>query len=358
MLRRRFWFLLPVGMGGLAGLWAATVRLGWPAPVGPFPIAGQHGALMISGFLGTLIGLERAVALGQRWAYLPPVVCSLGLGLLVMGAPPLWSRGVLLMGAAGFLGLSLVIVRRHPAAHTATLAAGAGLWVVGNSLWWLGEPVARAMPWWIGFLVLTIAGERLELGRLLRPTPWVRAMFGAGVAVLGAGLALTLAWPAAGWGVTGLGWLWLGAWLMRHDLARRTVRQAGLPRFIALCLLAGYGWLMLGGGLWVWTALTLPAPPAAGLLYDALVHTLLVGFVFSMIFGHAPIILPTLAGRAVAYHPVLYAPVTALHLALVLRVAGDLTGQRAWQQWGGLVNVLMLPLFLGLMVWAVRRGSK
>ena len=46
-----------------AALWAALVRVGWQMPVLPTPIAGQHGALMISAFLGTLISLERAVAL-------------------------------------------------------------------------------------------------------------------------------------------------------------------------------------------------------------------------------------------------------------------------------------------------------
>ena len=41
----------------------------------------------------------------------------------------------------------------------------------------------------------------------------------------------------------------LAVWLFRYDIARRTVLQSGLTRFIALCLLAGYGWLAVGGVL-------------------------------------------------------------------------------------------------------------
>lgn len=49
----------------LLGLWAVLLRLGWRLP----PLTPQlillHGPLMVAGFLGTLISLERAVALSQ-----------------------------------------------------------------------------------------------------------------------------------------------------------------------------------------------------------------------------------------------------------------------------------------------------
>ena len=44
-----------------------------------------HGPLMVSGFLCTLIGLERAVALDRRWTYLGPLFTGLGAFLLIMG---------------------------------------------------------------------------------------------------------------------------------------------------------------------------------------------------------------------------------------------------------------------------------
>jgi len=43
-----------------------------------------HGALMASAFFGTLISLERAVALGRLWAYAAPLACGAG-GVALVG---------------------------------------------------------------------------------------------------------------------------------------------------------------------------------------------------------------------------------------------------------------------------------
>jgi hypothetical protein len=66
--------------GVLAGVW----RLGWPAPA--LAAGAPHGTLMMCGFFGTLIGLERAVAIGARWAYGGPFASALGAALLIAGA--------------------------------------------------------------------------------------------------------------------------------------------------------------------------------------------------------------------------------------------------------------------------------
>ena len=59
----------------LAALWAGLVRLGWSLPVGPPGVLYvAHGPLMVCGFLGTLISLERAVALGEGWSYAAPTL--------------------------------------------------------------------------------------------------------------------------------------------------------------------------------------------------------------------------------------------------------------------------------------------
>jgi hypothetical protein len=61
--------LLLLGFASLAlGIAGGLVRLGAsiPAPAGAIAL---HGPLLVSGFLGTVIGLERAVALGRAgWA--------------------------------------------------------------------------------------------------------------------------------------------------------------------------------------------------------------------------------------------------------------------------------------------------
>ena len=59
--RLRLPILLLALLALLAAMWAGLVRLGWGWPAGQPTLPINHGPLMISGFLGTVIGLERAV---------------------------------------------------------------------------------------------------------------------------------------------------------------------------------------------------------------------------------------------------------------------------------------------------------
>ena len=142
----------------------------------------------------------------------------------------------------------------------------------------------------------------------------------------------------------------LSAWLLVFDIARRNLRHpAPLTRYIARCLFLGYFWLALGGVLWlVSDANGLYAGPR----YDAILHSVFVGFVFSMIFGHAPIILPALLRIPVPFRPRLYAPLLLLHASLALRVAGQLGGWPWAWQWGGLGNAAAILLFFALIAAA------
>src|SRR5699024_11360602 len=56
----------------LAALWSGLVHLGLELPQVTESLHDGHGPMMILGFLGTLITMERAVALGERWAFLGP----------------------------------------------------------------------------------------------------------------------------------------------------------------------------------------------------------------------------------------------------------------------------------------------
>ena len=58
--------LIPGGLALLAGLDAALTLSG--ARAGSPRLADLHGPLMVLAFLGTVIALERAVALRQAWA--------------------------------------------------------------------------------------------------------------------------------------------------------------------------------------------------------------------------------------------------------------------------------------------------
>jgi hypothetical protein len=224
---------------------------------------------------------------------------------------------------------------------------------VGNALWISGNPVHGFVLWWAGFLVLTIAGERLELSRFMEPSRPARMMFSASLGLLLAGLVLSSLAPEQGIKLAGIGMLAVALWLARYDIARRTVLQQGLTRFVAVCLLLGYFWLGFGGIL-----LSLQAGLTPGNEYDAVLHSIFLGFAFSMIFGHAPIIFPAVLRLAVPYRPAFYLHLALLHLSLALRVVSDIGYMESLRMWGGLLNALALAAFLANTVLSIRKGLR
>ncbi len=338
----------------LVTLWAALLRIGWDWPTFTPQLAGMHGPLMISSFFGALIALERAVALGKVWAYASPVLAVIA-GLMIILTPAFIvpAAWLLVLSSVLYLAVGAAVIRRQSAIFTWLLEAGVLALLVGNLIWALGYPIFLAVWWWMAFLVLTIAAERLELGRLQRLASWAFPAFYAVSAVVGAGLLLTLWLPEAGVRVLGLGMVGYALWLARFDIARRTVTYPGLPKFIAICLLTGYAWMGLGGVL-----MMIYGPVPAGFIYDAMLHTTFVGFVFSMIFGHAPIIFPAVLRLPVRYTPKMYGPLVLLNISLILRIAGDLAQQRVWRLWGGLFNAIAILIFIGIIAVTVIRSKR
>ena len=362
-VRGRNWqrapLMLLAALALLAGLWAGLLRLGWQLPPLSLALPANHGPLMISGFLGTLISLERAVALGQyqggrRRYYLVPLLAGVGALCLFVTVPPAIPRGMMTLAALGLVLIFVIICRLQPTTDHLVMGLGALLWLVGNGLWLTARPLSQVVPWWVGFLVLTIAGERLELARVLLHKHSARRAFMLVGTIFITGLLLSLVRHDAGIRLAGLGLLGLGGWLWRFDIARRTIRHTGVTRFIAACLLPGYVWMMVGGVLW----LSYGGQYGAGPVYDAMLHVIFVGFVFSMIFGHAPIIIPALLGVQLSFTPLFYLPLALLHLSLGLRVAGDLLFWPVMRRWGGLLNETAILLFLMLTVVVVVRGRK
>jgi hypothetical protein len=320
--------LLVLGFVSLVvGVAGGLVRLNAGVPAPGTGVA-WHGALMASAFFGTLIALERAVALGRLWAYGAPAASGLG-GIGILAGAQAAGFWLLVLSGLLFFAASAAIWRRQKALHTGALALGA-LCLVAANLWLAAEQsLGRALPFWIAFFVLTIGGERLELSRLA-PVPRVaRTVFGALALALAAFAAL------ADLRLLGIALVAMASWLARYDLAVRTVRSQGITRYIALCLLTGYGWLALGGTLL-----------ALGAARDSALHAVLLGFVFSMVFGHAPVIFPAVLRIALPYRAVFYGPLVVLHASVLLRFIADLAESAPLRAAGGLGNALAIVFFI------------
>ena len=97
---------------------------------------------------------------------------------------------------------------------------------------------------------------------------------------------------------------------------------------------------MWPGLLWVhiaavaWAGWTLGAP-----WRDAALHALGLGFVFSMMLGHAPVVLPAVARIKLLFGPVFYVPWLVLNVSLALRVLFSMKAA------GAALNALALVVF-------------
>lgn len=339
-------FLVPAGAAMLAGANAALLLLGVPAPVSSPRMGDLHGMLMVAGFLGTLIAMERAVALRRPLGYLAPGLLGAGAIALLTPAPLVLGQLLLVDGCLAFVAVYAVLWRRNHDDVVIVELLGAVHLAVAAVLW-IRLDVPWLMPWLVGFLVLTICAERVELARLAMPATGGRTLV-LHAAALTVTLILTLMWPDVGARATGLVIASLVIWLVRHDVARRTIRTTGLPRFSAAALLGGYVWLLLAGLTWLVTG-----AQTEGALYDLVIHSVMLGFAISMVMAHAPIILPAVLRRPLPYRAVMWIPLGLMHIGLAIRVvAGDLVGHRTLWQTGSIINIVALLLF-----FAVAAGS-
>ena len=297
----------------VAGLTGGLARLGVIAPLGD--LADMHGAIMASGFFGTLISLERAVADGRLAALLVPALSAAGAVLLLSG----YAEATAPLFLAAGLGLTLLTAlatRKLPTLFTGLMTVAAALWPLGTFFWISGRTLAEVGYVWLGFLILTVVAERIELSRLLRPTLAARGLLVILVALFALALALGQPWQDST--LLSVALAGIALWLLREDIALRTVRTHGFARFSVLMLICGYGWLIVAAA-----SLSLLPPGESMYGHDAAIHAIAVGFILSMVFAHAPIILPAVTGAPVRYVPILYVPAMLLQVAIGLRIAFD-----------------------------------
>ena len=325
-------------LGAVAGglLRAGVDWAGLPDSVVAGQAAVAHAALMLSGFLGTVIAIERAVAVKRRWAFAAPFASGAASLFMLAG----YSGVAAWLGVAAalvFVGVNALLVKRQPASHTTLMLLGAGAWVVGNLMFAMRQSGDATLPWWFAFVVLTIAAERLEMTRLMRRRPRAQRALQTILFALLTGAALSAAAPRPGGVVFGVALGALAVWLGVFDIARRTAFAHGLSRYMALCLLGGYVWLGVAGAAWACMALGLPTR-------DAALHALGLGFIVSMMMGHAPVILPAVVRFKLRFTAWFYVPLALLHVSLIVRLGAGFASLEL-RYAGAVFNALVLALF-------------
>lgn len=318
----------------LVGLWSGLNRMGWN--FGALPVNIHHGAIMVGGFLGTLISLEKIIPLRKKILFVIPLLSACSIPFFFAGLAEV--SFLLLVVASG--GLSLIFF--HYLSREKNLiyllgTTGSLCWLMGNILLFTRNFYPLAFPWWLGFALFIITSERLELMKFLPVTRARKAILGVLLTAYLCGVILSF--HGAGGLLCGVSLAAIAIWLMRYDIAGISLKRTGMPKFVAVALLCGYTALLLTGVF----ILGLDNQPMA---YDVVVHTFFLGFVFSMIFAHGPIIIPGVLGiSAKPYHPVLYAWLVLLHLSWAMRVAADILLDFQWRRLSGIITAVAIPAY-------------
>ncbi|HSF26150.1 MAG TPA: hypothetical protein VLC50_01405 [Actinomycetes bacterium] len=350
---RRVPLLLLGGASLLMGLAGGLARIGSGMP-SPQSAAVGHGVLMALGFLGTLITLERSVAMGRSWGFATPVLSGLGAVLLVAGAPSPVPELVLTAAGAWLTAVYVVMWQMQQAPHIAVQLLGALAWWGAGVRWLTGGSLSQIAPWLAGFLVLTIVGERLELSRFAIVGRTAGNTMLAASGVLSLGMLVGLADADAGARVFGLALVLFGLWATRFDLIRRTIHTPGLTRYMAVCMAAGYAWLSVAGLLWMVHGSVTDGP-----VYDAALHAVFLGFAMSMVFGHAPVILPAVLRIRLPHHGRDYVVLAILHASLLLRLGlGDGLGLTPARILGGILGAIALLAFVANSAFTAAAASR
>ena len=350
----RAWLMVGAGISLLAGLDGALLLLGVWSPVMSTRLSKWHGPLMVLGFVGTVICLERAVALGHRLAYLVPAMSGFGAIVLLAPLPFDSARAGLALLTLAQLGLLTIYVPLWRRSHDdAVVIQGAGAFCAAGAaaLLTTGAHVSQIVGWLACYMILTICGERLELSRLTMARN--RALSALCLAVVAA-LLVSVVSPAIGWRVLGVVLIGLAVWLCRHDVARGGLRRGGQAAYIGTLLMIGYLWLATAG-----IVCTIQRPPTSRNGYDAVVHSLFLGFTMGMILGHAPIILPAVLQVRLEWTTWFWLPAFLLEASLLVRIGiGDGLDRSAAVQAGGTVNVLSLLTLVAVIATHIQPRTR
>ena len=149
----------------------------------------------------------------------------------------------------------------------------------------------------------------------------------AATAAMVLGALAQLLWPTVGYALLGAAVLGIMFWLFRFDVAMRTVHTSGLTRYVAVCLLAGYGWFALRSRPWAAVALgsvvLFTLIEAASYYFDATI-LLLAPLAVRPLGLTAPFVGAALADSAIEYGGVAPEAAGALHALVFLALAATL----------------------------------
>lgn len=299
-------------IGVIIGLY----RSGWQIDFLRDDLISWHGPIMTGGFLGTVIILERAIAIRKKWAFIGVIFSGLSVIFFLLGINQLISKSLILLSSLNLIIIYLYALRIDKELHIYTQITGAFFWLIGNILWIYEYYFSHISLWWIAFLLFTISGERLELSKLKQFSNISKNIFISSILLTIISLFSTFYSFNIGSRLLGISFLIFMIWFFKYDIAINMLRNKSLTKFIAICIINGYSWLGISSII----ILIKGESIIGNFFYDSFLHSFFLGFVISMIFGHAPIIFPAILRIKINYNPVFYTHLILLNISLIIRI--------------------------------------
>lgn len=329
----------------LCGLWSGLCRIGWN--LGITHVAAHHGAIMVGGFLGSLITFEKVIPLKNKALYLIPIASASSVALFFAGLPQI-SFILLTVASAALTIVFGYYLRKQRKIVYLLMMLGASFWFIGNVMLFTTQFYPMAFPWWMAFVLFIIAAERLEIMIFLPVSQFSKIVFVGILLSFVAGVLLSF--HGVGNFVCGFSIAGASVWLLRNDMIAINLTKKGLPFFIGITLLTGYVALLL-------TGILLLVRSDQWLTYDAVVHTFFLGFAFSMIFAHGPMILPGILGiTTTPFHKILHLWAALLQTSWILRLAGDLCPVFEIRKLSGLLSVMAILAYFATIALVTKRN--
>ncbi len=263
-----FFAFLSFIIGSLSGIARVGIDFGFINNFSPL-----HQHLMVGGFFGTLITAERIVSLRNEKLNFLIIVNALGAPFSILN--PKISLILFRSGGLILFVVYLSFLFRFKREEFLIFGLSAIFYILGFGLYEKNRLLA--VDFWSLFFIFTILGEGYELIKNLKKISKI-SKYPIFVIILS--LPFLLKFHT----LKGIILVGLSVVFIITDIVLINLRKSEPFRFTAYCILAGYIWLIIYG-----LSFTIP-----NINYDLRIHSLLLGFVFSMVFAHARMILPSI----------------------------------------------------------------
>lgn len=271
----------------------------------------KHFIIFLYGFFGSLLSLERAFGFSLKYLFITPALTLLGTILYIWLENPY----LIIPGALLFILPNLRVFITSKSFFSSGFILSAILFITGAIFFASGYYYQSAIAL-VLFLVFYILSERAELIKIIGLGKNGILFLSLASIMSVTGLIISLKDLISGIQISFGSIAAITVWFMRNDIARKTIKMKGIVKFSAISVLSAYFWLLIGSLLISFFGMN---------LWGEGVHSITLGFVFSMIFAHAPSIFPSMMRLKFQFSPILYIPLLFLNISVALRNISYLT---------------------------------